>query len=240
MKKILHYLDEYLEEFLMVIFLIAMTLIMGIQVFSRYVLGMSLSWSEEITRYLFIWSAFLSVSLCTRKCISIKIDQFIQLFPRRGKSLWKVLNLTVEFVFFVYLIPYSFIYLKNTIESGQVSPACGIPMYYVQAAPFVCFIITAFRIAQRWFGEWKIVLKKDEKPLEEGSIASVIEEAVVEDSYREKELVEEIEAIDSKAKKRKEKIDVSSSSFYIVRNMSYYRDSGIYFPWNSGSAAGCV
>ena len=121
---------------------------------------MSLSWSEEITRYLFIWSAFLSVSLCTRKCISIKIDQFIQLFPRRGKSIWKVLNLTVEFVFFVYLIPYSFIYLKNTIESGQVSPACGIPMYYVQAAPFVCFIITAFRIAQRWFGEWKIVLKK--------------------------------------------------------------------------------
>ena len=68
-------------------------------------------------------------------------------------------------------------------------------MYYVQAAPFVCFIITAFRIAQRWFGEWKIVLQKDEKPLEEGSIASVIEEAVVEDTYREKEPVEDIEAI---------------------------------------------
>ena len=193
MKKILHYLDEYLEEFLMVIFLIAMTLIMGIQVFSRYNLGMSLSWSEEITRYLFIWSAFLSVSLCTRKCISIKIDQFIQLFPKRGKSLWKVLNLTVEFVFFVYLIPYSFIYLKNTIESGQVSPACGIPMYYVQAAPFVCFIITAFRIAQRWFGEWKIVLGKDNKPLEEGNIATIIEEAVVEDEFREKELMETLE-----------------------------------------------
>lgn len=193
MKKILHYLDEYLEEFFMVVFLIAMTLIMGIQVFSRYILGMSLSWSEEITRYLFIWSAFLSVSLCTRKCISIKIDQFIQLFPKRGKSLWKVLNLTVEFVFFVYLIPYSFIYLKNTIESGQVSPACGIPMYYVQAAPFVCFIITAFRIAQRWFGEWKIVLGKDNKPLEEGNIATVIEEAVVEDEFREKELMETLE-----------------------------------------------
>ena len=108
-------------------------------------------------------------------------------------------------MFFVYLIPFSFIYLKNTIESGQVSPACGIPMYYVQAAPFVCFIITAFRIAQRWFGEWKIVLKKAEKPLEDGSIASVIEEAVVEDTYRENELVEDIEAIHSKAEKRKEK-----------------------------------
>lgn len=55
MKKAIHWLDEYLEEFLMVVFLIAMTLIMGIQVFSRYILGVSLSWSEEITRYLFIW-----------------------------------------------------------------------------------------------------------------------------------------------------------------------------------------
>ena len=58
MKKILHWLDENLEEFLLVFFLIAMTLIMGIQVFCRYVLGQSLSWSEEITRYLFIWSGF--------------------------------------------------------------------------------------------------------------------------------------------------------------------------------------
>lgn len=39
MKKVLHWLDENLEEFLLVVFLIAMTLIMGIQVLSRYVLG---------------------------------------------------------------------------------------------------------------------------------------------------------------------------------------------------------
>ena len=45
MKKVLHWLDENLEEFLLVVFLIAMTLIMGIQVLSRYVLGQSLSCS---------------------------------------------------------------------------------------------------------------------------------------------------------------------------------------------------
>ena len=193
MKKAIHWLDEYLEEFLMVIFLMVMTLIMGIQVFSRYILGASLSWTEEITRYLFIWSAFLSVSLCTKKCISIKIDQFIKLFPKRGKSLWKVLNLAVEFIFFVYLIPYAYLYLKATVESGQTSPACGIPMYYVQAAPLVSFVLTALRIAQRWFGEWKIVLGREKKPLEEGNIASVIEEAVLEEHFREKELVQKEE-----------------------------------------------
>ena len=48
MKRVFHWLDENLEEFLLVIGLIAMTLIMGVQVFCRYVLGMSLSWSEGL------------------------------------------------------------------------------------------------------------------------------------------------------------------------------------------------
>lgn len=85
MKKVLKWLDENLEEFLMVISLILMTIIMGIQIISRYVLGASLSWTEELTRYLFVWSGFLSVSYCTRKCISIKIEQFVAMFPQEGK-----------------------------------------------------------------------------------------------------------------------------------------------------------
>ena len=43
----LKWLNENLEEFLMVALLIAMTVIMGIQVFARYALGASLSWSEK-------------------------------------------------------------------------------------------------------------------------------------------------------------------------------------------------
>ena len=92
MKKTVIWLDNYLEEFFMVISLILMTVIMGIQVFSRYVLGSAPSWSEEITRYLFVWSGFLSVSYCTKKCISIKIEQFVSIFPRRGKALFKLVS----------------------------------------------------------------------------------------------------------------------------------------------------
>ena len=156
MKKILHWLDTNLEEFVLVIFLIAMTLIMGIQVLCRYVLGMSLSWSEELTRYLFIWSGFLSVSYCTKKCLSIKIEQFVAVFPRRGKAIFKVVNHTFELVFFVYMIPFAWSYMMSSVHSGQLSPACGIPMYYVQAAPLVSFILVAFRVLQRWIIEFRV------------------------------------------------------------------------------------
>ncbi len=163
MKKVLRWLNESLEEWLMTVSLIAMTVIMGIQVFSRCVFGMSPSWSEELTRYLFIWSGFLSVSYCTKKCISIKIEQFVAVFPKRGKALFKLVNHTLELTFFIYLIPFAVKYLMSAIHSGQVSPACHIPMYYIQAAPLVSFILVAFRILQRWVAEFQTVRGKDKE-----------------------------------------------------------------------------
>ena len=79
--KIIRWLDDNLEEALLIALLVTMTLLMGLQVFSRYILNASLSWSEELTRYLFIWSGFLSISYCIKKWISIKIDQVILMFP---------------------------------------------------------------------------------------------------------------------------------------------------------------
>lgn len=156
MKARLHWLNHNLEEFILTVLLIAMSVIMGVQVFSRYALGASLSWTEELTRYLFIWSGFLSVSYCTKRCLSIKIEQFVAIFPRRGKAVFKVVNHTFELIFFVYMIPFAFSYMMSAAQSGQVSPACGIPMYYIQAAPLFSFLLVAFRILQRWIIEFRV------------------------------------------------------------------------------------
>ena len=155
--KIIKWLDDNFEEFILVILLLAMTLIMGIQVFTRYLLGNSLAWSEEITRYLFIWSGFISVSYCTKKCISIKIEQFISMFPKKGNAMIKLVNHTIEIIFFLFLIPYAYLYLKSAVVSGQTSPACGIPMYYIQAAPLFSFILVSIRLIQRWIEELKFI-----------------------------------------------------------------------------------
>ena len=46
--KVLKFLDENLEKMLCVIFLALMSIIIVLQVFFRYVLNNSLSWSEEL------------------------------------------------------------------------------------------------------------------------------------------------------------------------------------------------
>ena len=158
MSKAIKWLDHNLEEFILTVLLLGMALIMGIQVFSRFALKASLSWTEELTRYMFIWAGFISVSYCTKRCISIKIEQFVAKFPRRTKAIIKVVNHTIELAFFFYMIPFAFSYMMSAVESGQVSPALGIPMYFVQAAPFVAFVLVAFRIIQRWIIEFRISL----------------------------------------------------------------------------------
>lgn len=147
--KILRWLDDNLEETLLIILLVIMTLLMGIQVFSRYLLNASLSWSEELTRYLFVWSGFLSISYCIKKWISIKIDQIINMFPKTIYVWLQLLLNMILFVFFLYLCTHAWEYLQQSIASQQKSPALGLPMYMVQAAPLVGFALAMIRAFQQ-------------------------------------------------------------------------------------------
>ena len=121
---------------------------MGIQVFCRYVLNFSLSWSEELTRYMFIWSCFISISYCIKRWISIKVDQVINMFPK--KLMYCTIIVKYIVICTLLLFEYSWIQiLMLSIASKQTSPALQLPMPYVQCAPFVGFVLATIRSFQQ-------------------------------------------------------------------------------------------
>lgn len=79
-------LDANLEKWLMFLLLAGMTVVLGIQIFCRFVLNNSLTWSEELARFMFIWSTFLSIGFCLKEDISLKIDTLITLFPKQVQT----------------------------------------------------------------------------------------------------------------------------------------------------------
>lgn len=147
--KVLNWLDEHLEETLLIGLLAMMTLIMGVQIVCRYAFNASLTWSEELTRYLFIWSGFLSISYCIKKWISIKIDQIMNMLPKSGYIICQLLLNSILFLLFFYLSMHAVTYLQGSIASGQRSPALGLPMYVVQSAPLVGFALASIRAFQQ-------------------------------------------------------------------------------------------
>ena len=139
--KLLKKIDKNLERWVMFLLLEGMTLVLGIQIFCRFVLNNSLTWSEELARFMFIWSTFLSIGFCLKEGISLKIDTLISLFPKKVQAVILLLGDVVMTVFFLYLHPSAWEFAYASVENGQTSAACGIPMYFVQSSEVAASVI---------------------------------------------------------------------------------------------------
>lgn len=143
-------LDDYLEEIILLILLVLMTCIMGIQIVSRYVFQNSLTWSEELVRYMFVWSAFLGIPFCIKHGLSIKVDQFRNLFPIPLQKALMYIDKIIIFVLFLVMFIYSCLVVKASYLSGQTSPAMQIPMWIVQLSVCVSSLLSMMRSIQNF------------------------------------------------------------------------------------------
>lgn len=116
-----------------------MALVVGIQVFSRYVLNYSLFWSEELARFLLIWLSFLGATVAYFHGAHPGVDSLVRRLPaglRKGAALLSYLAGVVlfcvmvvsgvEFAWFVRL---------------QITPALGVSKWIVMAVVPVCGVI---------------------------------------------------------------------------------------------------
>lgn len=80
--KAVKWLNRHAEEVVLVAMLILMLLIEVIQIFMRRVVGSSLSWAEEVVRYLFVWSGFLSISFTIQNQSAMRLTMAVAALPR--------------------------------------------------------------------------------------------------------------------------------------------------------------
>lgn len=161
--KVLKWLDESLEETILVVLLLIMSLAMGAQIVARYIFNSPLSWSEELSRFMFVWSGFLSISYCFKKQVSIKIEQVVSMLPKKIAAGFKIVEKLVMLVFYIYMTPFAWTYFNNAVSSGQLSPAMQIPMSIIYVAPLVGFILSIIRLLQGVFEKWLVVSGGDDK-----------------------------------------------------------------------------
>ncbi|HSB82756.1 MAG TPA: TRAP transporter small permease [Candidatus Methylomirabilis sp.] len=72
---------DWITDKVTLLILILLNLIVGVQVFSRYVLNHSLFWSEELARYLFIYLVFLSGAMVLRQDRHIQVTVLVDILP---------------------------------------------------------------------------------------------------------------------------------------------------------------
>lgn len=103
--KLLKLLDEKFELSICITLMSIITVVLGIQVFMRYVMHASLSWSEELARYCFIWLVYIGISYGAKIMRHIKIDAGLYLFPKNARK-YIVITGDVVFLLFALVIVY--------------------------------------------------------------------------------------------------------------------------------------
>jgi TRAP-type transport system small permease protein len=119
------YVNRAFEILIFVLFLL-IVIVGGMQVFNRFVLNQSLSWSEEFMVYAHIWIIFLAIPVAYNRGSHIGMNIIAKRLPPRGQliltlavdGMWVVLATSVVFYTSVVM----------GVASNQNSPALGLRM----------------------------------------------------------------------------------------------------------------
>jgi len=119
------------QKWLLAALMLIMVMISLAQVVFRFVLKMPLSWSEEVSRYLFIWASMLGASAALDQDKHFRMDILVLVFPEKVKRFLSVVWDLANAVFCVVMVYYGFTLTANNII--QLSPALRISI----AIPYV-------------------------------------------------------------------------------------------------------
>ena len=135
-----------IEERVVAILLIIMVLMVTAQVLSRYVFHTSLSHTEELVRYLFVWATFLGIAAAAyrNRHLSIAVSQ--SFIPSRYLKWARWAAATGAFLFAITIIFFGVRVVLLQFETRQTTAALGMPMWIIGLAIPVCSALLVFRL----------------------------------------------------------------------------------------------
>jgi len=165
----LKYINKNLERDLMFLSLLVISILIIFQIFMRYIVGQSTSWTEELIIWSFVWFIWLGVSYgySTNKHISVTL--FVNKLPGKISKLTSILILIISLVFFVYISYMS--YTKHALSPfivNQSSPVIFNPITKDNVSLFWLYLsmpvgagLSAIRVMQNIYKEIKELNSND-------------------------------------------------------------------------------
>ena len=133
---------DHFEETILVYSYLLVVPLLFVQVVSRYVFNHSLSWSEELARYIFIWQVWLGSSYCVKENRHIRIDIFTEHLSPQVRKIYEIVITMISIDFCCFLIYKGSEVVMMITRLRQTSPAMRIPMQVIYACiPISCALM---------------------------------------------------------------------------------------------------
>lgn len=110
----------------------AMMAALILQVFSRYVLGATFVWTEELALLLFTWIVLLGASVGIRENRHVRLGLLVDALPAVPRAVWQRVVALLVLGFCLILLSSGMDYLART--AGRFSAAIRYPIEWLHAA----------------------------------------------------------------------------------------------------------
>jgi TRAP-type C4-dicarboxylate transport system permease small subunit len=98
-----------------------MLIVIMAQVVSRYVFNSSLSWTEELSKSLMVWSAFLVAPWALRTGANVGIDMFLEAMPKRARYLIELIVSALTLWILIILFQESLGFVTRGLKSRMAT-----------------------------------------------------------------------------------------------------------------------
>ena len=139
------------EEWFLIVSIVLNVLLVFVQVVMRYVFRNSLSWSEELARYMFAWYSWVGTSYAVRYKGHLRVEILANLLKGKIRGWFEVFVLGVWLVFSFFLAYQGYVVTRFVMENQQLSAAMEIPMAWAYASvPVGCFLMGLRLCGEIW------------------------------------------------------------------------------------------
>lgn len=125
---------------------IIITVLLTVQVFTRYVMGHSLAWSEELAQIMFVWMLYCGIAAAVRKRKFLRIDFVLERVPFKIKRMLLIFDNIVQGVFNIFMIGPMAIIIEG-FKNSKTS-LLHIPKRYCYIIIPIMLTLTTIRIVQ--------------------------------------------------------------------------------------------
>ncbi len=133
MTKIYDFINRVIENLLILIFALLVIDVLW-QVFGRYVLQQSFSFTEEFARFALIWLSILGAAYLNGKREHLSMDFLLRkLSPEKKRKRMQIIEILMFIFALVVMVIGGGNLVYTTLYLGQVSPAMHISLGYVYA-----------------------------------------------------------------------------------------------------------
>ena len=120
-------------------------------VLSRYVFHYAIAFTEELSRFFFIWGALLGAAAGMKTGEHAGIPLIVNRLGPRGRKVVELAVAAGVIVFLVYLVSMTWVSTQRSFTSGQISTTTEIPIWTINAGMMIAFAIAVLRAIQGFF-----------------------------------------------------------------------------------------